>query len=52
MTTSPTTIDVGPESDPDVARACAFLTIDLAAIAENYRRLRQHSYAAAVAAVV
>ena len=52
MTASPTTTEAGPESDPGAARACAFLTIDLAAIAENYRRLRQRSYAAAVAAVV
>lgn len=37
MTTSPTTTD--PAGDPTLARAGAILTIDLAAVQENYRRL-------------
>lgn len=38
--------------DPAVRRACAFLTIDLTAIAANYRRLQSESKSARTAAVV
>lgn len=38
--------------DPAARRACAFLTIDLAAIAANYRRLQSEANGARTAAVV
>ena len=39
-------------ADPAARRACAFLTIDLAAIAANYRRLQSEAAGARTAAVV
>jgi len=52
MTTSPTTTEPAPGLSQVPARAAGVLTVDLAAIAENYRRLKTAFQQRAVAAVV
>jgi len=52
MTTSPTTTDPAPAPVQVPTRAAGALTVDLSAIAENYRRLKAAFQQRAVAAVV